>query len=141
MKKLAAIAISLMPISLAACVNWTDPERLESRDISELCGAYFLYGRGSAGPGFHYPDRERAIRAEIIRRNAVPTQDWAAIDQGVMTVGMGECSALAAWGNPGAINRTVTAQGAMEQWVYFNNDGLPTHFAYITGGQVTVVQD
>lgn len=40
------------------------------------------------------------------------------------------------WGKPQSINRTTTAQGVREQWVYG-----PKHYLYFENGRLTAIQD
>ncbi|HEY8892608.1 MAG TPA: hypothetical protein VIM70_20425 [Clostridium sp.] len=52
------------------------------------------------------------------------------------TIGMTSDEARASeWGNPNSINKTVTASGTDEQWVYDNNE-----YVYIKNGIVTAIQ-
>ena len=43
---------------------------------------------------------------------------WADILTGTIRIGMPANQVLAAWGAPNTVNRTVTASGTWEQWVY-----------------------
>ena len=36
-------AIILASLCLAACVNWTDPTAMQTRQTADLCQAYYLY--------------------------------------------------------------------------------------------------
>ena len=47
-----------------------------------------------------------------------------------------ECS----WGRPNQINRTRSAYGRSEQWVYETN-GYPSKYVYLENGIVTSIQD
>jgi len=40
------------------------------------------------------------------------------------------------WGSPQSINRTTTAQGIREQWVYGQR-----HYLYFENGGLTAIQD
>jgi len=53
-------------------------------------------------------------------------------------IGMTEKQVLTrtSWGKPDSINRTTTAQGTTEQWVY--GDG---QYLYFTNGKLTVIQN
>ena len=44
---------------------------------------------------------------------------------------------LRVWGQPDDINRTITAHGTHEQWVYRTHDT----YVYIDNGMVTALQD
>ena len=43
------------------------------------------------------------------------------------------------WGNPWAVNRTITARGVHEQWVYRNAVG--SQYLYFTNGKLTAIQN
>lgn len=60
----------------------------------------------------------------------------AAVRLKQVAVGMTPAMARAAWGEPRYINRTVTAHGASEQWVY----GLG-RYVYVENGVVTAIQN
>jgi hypothetical protein len=137
-KSILTIALATMA-ALGGCVSWTDPGQLAGRNGDDLCSAYWLFGANS-GPGFHYPERQRAIRAEIDRRGAIAAGDWEAVDQGRTRIGMSPCAVLAAWGDPIHVNNTTTASGTTSQLVYYDK-GLPRYFVYIKNGKVTTIQN
>lgn len=53
--------------------------------------------------------------------------------------GMSRCTAIAAYGRPADVNRTVTASGEREQWVYDRQRGRL--YLYFTNGQLDAFQD
>ena len=59
----------------------------------------------------------------------------AAADRKV-AVGMKACLVRTAWGEPEDVNRTITALGTSEQWVY----GIG-RYVYLDDGVVTAIQD
>jgi hypothetical protein len=65
-----------------------------------------------------------------------PSDVWAAIENGRVVIGMTAEQARMSWGEPKSINRTVTARGAEEQWVYGNSG-----YIYIGEGKVTAIQN
>jgi hypothetical protein len=65
-----------------------------------------------------------------------PPEIWSAIEEGRVVIGMTPEEARMSWGNPKSVNRTVTALGVDEQWVY--ND---LTFIYFRDGKVTAVQN
>jgi hypothetical protein len=76
-------------------------------------------------------EREQGIRARygdpVIAQNILDHKIW---------IGMTAQMARDSWGNPGDVNRTVTARGTHEQWVY--GGGV---YLYFTDGVLTSYQD
>jgi hypothetical protein len=64
------------------------------------------------------------------------TEMCEAIGKGKIGVGMTEDQVKAAWGNPRDINRTTTAYGSREQWVYSMSS-----YVYLDDGVVTAIQN
>lgn len=56
-----------------------------------------------------------------------------------LTIGMEAASAARAWGEPSRVNRSTTARGKSEQWVY--RDGHVTRYLYFTNGKLTAIYD
>lgn len=65
-----------------------------------------------------------------------PKNVWDAIENGKVFIGMSADQATLSWGKPKEVNRTVTARGAEEQWVYGDSN-----FLYVNNGKVTAVQN
>jgi hypothetical protein len=63
-------------------------------------------------------------------------QVWSAIENEKVFVGMTVEQARMSWGEPKAINRTTTARGSEEQWVYGDSNYL-----YVSDGKLTAVQN
>ena len=57
------------------------------------------------------------------------------IQIGRVTLAMGKCATLAALGAPSDINRTTSAAGTREQWVYGRK------YVYFVGEKMTVIQE
>jgi hypothetical protein len=65
--------------------------------------------------------------------------------QGV-SIGMSEDDVLASsWGRPTKVNRTTSANGYSEQWVYRGFQGkylsLPSKYLYFRNGKLTAIQN
>ena len=45
------------------------------------------------------------------------------------------------WGQPNNINTSRSAHSVREQWVYTNEDGIPTGYLYFRNGRLTDVQE
>lgn len=78
---------------------------------------------------------DAARRKEFIDANPdTPDAIREAIMKGAVRVGMTEDQAIAAWGPPEKRNRTTTAHGSTEQWVY------PNEYLYLENKKVTATQ-
>jgi hypothetical protein len=67
----------------------------------ELCASFEAIRRCARAPLCSVPRYEgERVRAEIDRRKLIPLTDWAAVEAGSVTRGMGYCAVLAAWGSP-----------------------------------------
>ena len=69
---------------------------------------------------------------------------WSAMDcqrisEGIIWLGMDAEQLQASWGRPADINRTVSAYGVREQWVYRYSS--TTRYVYLEDGIVTSWQD
>lgn len=101
------------------------------------------FNRATAMQGLarDYPDVGKAYeaRAEHLfaqAERAAEAAEKARRKREGVSIGMTSADVLAsAWGKPESVNRTITAAGEREQWVYpgFN-------FIYITNGVVTAIQ-
>jgi hypothetical protein len=58
-----------------------------------------------------------------------------------VVIGMNSDQAIAAWGRPDDVNRTTSAYGVSEQWVYEDSDGIPRSYLYFDDGVLTTVQN
>lgn len=77
-----------------------------------------------------------------IRQTNWPEKNKIECLKGVVSIGMTKEMVLVSWGKPKDINRTVTAYGTREQWVYgdFGSNSKPT-FLYFENGIMTSWQD
>jgi hypothetical protein len=69
-------------------------------------------------------------------RQIFPERAWAYIERSKVFVGMTKDQALASWGRPERVNKTLTRGGISEQWVY----GLSTYL-YFKNGRLTAAQN
>lgn len=67
----------------------------------------------------------------------IPELDRAA-NAGEVRIGMTPAQVRRAWGEPYDVNRTRTAAGTSEQWVYGSTG---RRFVYFRDGNVTAIQD
>lgn len=70
------------------------------------------------------------------RESGVTGEHLVKIQEGSVIIGMTACGAIAAWGRPQDINRTTTAAGTREQWVYGGRNYL-----YFTNGRLEAIQN
>lgn len=59
-----------------------------------------------------------ALRAYLTDLKHMNGVDWMNVDRRTVQIGMTSCGIIAALGRPSAVNRTTTALGRSEQWVY-----------------------
>jgi len=139
MKTLHTLTIVALAVaSLTGCVagapvavNTSSPEALRAESSETLCNAW----------GFMHTDK---VRAELERRNVLSAEEWRLIDARRVAIGMSRLALLCSWGDPGysgAINRTVTARGVSEQWVYRDAVAKRTRYIYVRDGKVVTMQD
>lgn len=80
---------------------------------------------------------EKSRRAKFFAAHPdAPEEIKGAVNAGRLVIGMTSDAALASWGEPRRINRTTTASGRFEQWVYGTR-----LFLYFTDGKLTGWQD
>lgn len=94
-----------------------------------------VLGAGQAGPdsqGPQYWQRESARQ----KRSAVLEENIA---QRKVAIGMTSDDVLASWGKPNKINKTVTAGGTTEQWVY-EGAKFRHQYVYLDNGTVRSIQ-
>ena len=75
----------------------------------------------------------RVLREALVR---LSTEDATRVREEKIWVGASEEIVRLAWGSPQDINRTTTASGTREQWVY----GRGT-YVYVENGRVTAIQN
>lgn len=66
-------------------------------------------------------------------------RELSAIKREKVYVGMSASAAKCSWGRPDRINRTTSAYGTREQWVY--SFGSRRNYIYIQNGQVDAIQN
>jgi hypothetical protein len=67
----------------------------------ELCASFDAIRRCARASLCSVPKYEgERVGAEIDRRMLIPATDWASVEAGSVTRGMGNCAVSAAWGSP-----------------------------------------
>jgi hypothetical protein len=108
-------------------ISRSTPEELAQLDDATLCRA-IAQNIGA----------ERA-RTELRRRNALTEEEWAKIARKDIGIGDRGLLLLCSAGEPTVINRTVTAYGETQQWVY-RNAGVKSSYIYLTKGRISSFQ-
>ena len=106
--------IILLPIVLIGCAGsilsykMMDETKMVALPTAKLCLAY-------------HHTKKVAAKDELIRRNAIPENEWPLIESGRVTIGMSIYGLFCSWGVPtvfGTANRTITENGVHVQLVY-----------------------
>lgn len=79
---------------------------------------------------------EKRAKLEKIKSKKWPKRTVKAVLEGKVFVGMNSEQALESWGEPDDINRTITARGTSEQWVFGSGSYL-----YFDNGILTTIQN
>jgi hypothetical protein len=108
------------------------PEKIQAASDVTLCTLFQLY-------------RPAELRAELERRAVFTPAEWQLIDEQRAHVGMRRLTLICSWGYPlgsGRVNRTITAHGGSEQFVYRNwrKRDRAEAFIYVANGAVTAIQ-
>ncbi len=101
-------------------------------------------GKGEAvrimGAGRAAPDSEGA---QYWKREAARQKRTEAIEEAIaqkkVAIGMNADEVAASWGRPHKVNRTITAAGTREQWIY-DRGGYKTQYVYLDNGVVRTIQ-
>lgn len=114
----------------------------------------YLYSLGTGGKGSTILDTPEAVLVEpdvlaqyeeALLRSGLPERELEAARLGRVYVGMSSDGAIAAWGRPGNVNRTTTAAGSNQQWVYYErlSSGLrmPIKYLYFEHDRITAIQE
>ena|ERR1700733_9695855 len=126
------ILFALLAAVLAACVDITDRDQIKNMPTDQLCEDYYFGRHPSTGTSTDWPTKQKDIKKELDKRQAVMPGDWALIDQGRLQVGVSECALKAAWGYPLQISHAVTPNGESTHYTY-----TLTRTADVMNGKVT----
>jgi hypothetical protein len=125
-RSLKLISIALFMIGLSGCAT-----PLPDMSADFLCQHFGENNQDKT-------DRMPAIRAEIQRRNLLSAEEQAAVDQGILMIGMSRCGMFAVQGIPSAENSTTTASGTFIQHVFFNSrTTMKREYVYTQNSRVT----
>ena len=102
--------IALVTAALAGCqygdVSPAATRAIVAQDYAslsdrQLCSSFEAIRRCARAPLCSASRYEgEKVRTEIDRRRLIPAVDWAMVDAGTVTRGMGQCAVVAAWGAP-----------------------------------------
>ena len=130
MKKVFFVVAMALALSNCSRIASDTPQQLMNEKLEDLTNAY----------AFNH--REEVLQ-ELVRRGSVRPEFSAYVQNGKLTIGMNkaEVLSLAIQQYTHEVNRTVTAAGVTEQWVYENADGKAYLYIYFTNGFVTAYQN
>ncbi|MBW2105994.1 MAG: hypothetical protein JRI26_08230 [Deltaproteobacteria bacterium] len=111
-----------------ARIGMMSPEEVQAENSYNLCNAYAF-------------SKSENAKAELIRRNAIPDDEWPVIEQKKIRMGMSELGLVCSWGYPSTINKTVTRYGERKQWVYRSCSSCKGQYVYTENGKVTSWQN
>jgi hypothetical protein len=84
-------------------------------------------------------------KAELIRRNDIPDDEWPDIEDKKIRIGMSELGLVCSWGKPslyGTINKTVNRYGESKQWAYRPCTSCKAKYVvYTENGKITSWQN
>ena len=124
-KTIALVTAAAIMLPGCAAYNARVAGDLETRTEIELCQVYTMPG------GVVHA---KAIRAEFDKRKTFTPEEMEAINERSVFIGMRELAVRCSWGSPNRINRTTTAYGRSEQWVYYRS------YVYLKNGKVDAIQ-
>ena len=128
-RALLAIVITLVMSGCSRIASDT-PQQLMNENLDDLTNAYAFRHRAE-------------VLQELVRRGSVRPEFATDVQNGQLTIGMNqaEVAALTIQQYTHTVNRTVTAAGVSEQWVYENAEGKAYLYIYFTNGFVTAYQN
>lgn len=124
MKRLAIMALAVLAAGCAQpYVPALSPGQAAAAPTDKLCWGYGEYRIVNTDEG---QQSRAAIRAELVKRGAVNTKEWALIDAGTLDPGTRRCAVLAVLGKP------VLVDGRRDgsEFLEFQDNA----FATLTGG-------
>lgn len=105
--------------------------RAENLTTAQFCPAL---GKALRGKDAEYT-RAMIQRAADLQLGVLHLDHQETIKKRRIQIGMTPCMAIAAWGRPEDVNRSVGSFGVHEQWVY------PANYLYFEDGVLTSFQD
>lgn len=105
---------------------------LSDRQLVAACSPKDEWGRKKPR------DKRSPAIAEAVKRGLIRKSMVADILNGYAVVGMTENEALASWGKPRDVNRTMSANYDQEQWCYGEYGG---NYLYFSGGRLRTIQN
>ena len=122
---------------LSGCAVYGQPEKMTD---TALCNA--VGRRDSTADPFLIVSQQNktALVNELKSRNILPANRLGWVLAHDVRMGMGSMEVMCALGTPADINRTRSANGTSEQWVYRSADH-GSRYIYFRNGSVTTIQD
>ena len=129
----AFAAATIATLATAASSTVQQDERIAKMGETDFCTKELRKLKGKKSP---LPQPWFDSVASRARDSGVDGGHLVQIQEGRVVVGMTACGAIAAWGRPQDINKTTTARGTREQWVYGGRNYL-----YFTDGRLDAIQN
>jgi hypothetical protein len=129
MKHLTFTLILAASLPLAAyagpptAISKAKPEELKQYSNEQLCTSYFK-ARQPAN-----------VKAEIESRGFIKADQWAAINEHKIGIGMPEAAVYCAWGPPDTGSRYISAYGERKTMIYRRGD-MHRQYVYIVNGKI-----
>lgn len=128
---------------LVGCATWTyetDPLMYQmtvgNPDMLDECARSVIFpGAESCAFSDSLPVQSRATAMRAALKDLSP-DERERVARGVVWIGAPAVAAELAWGRPVRTNRTVTAAGEREQWIYRGGS-----YVYVENGRVVAIQE
>lgn len=128
-----ALAVLLLVAQAHAATPEPESARMAALSETQFCTKELRKLKGKRSP---LPQPWFDALAARARQSGVDGWHLTLIQEGQTGIGMTACGAIAAWGRPESINKTTTARGTREQWVYGGRNYL-----YFTNGVLDAIQN
>lgn len=134
MRHMLMLAVAL---ALAGCdhaptrVGLMSTEELQAAVAFDLCGAYAI-------------EPLEEVRGELQRREAIPPEEWALIDEHRLQVGMTELGLACSWGYPsrfGSVSWSRGPDGSTGFWIFRSCATCAPRYAFTENGRLVRWQE
>lgn len=101
------------------------------------------FGRYSSTKAFQDGPLVESYFQETQKRRLLTAQEYTAIRERQIGLGMSECALFASWGRPTRANRSVSRNGVRVQYVYRHSGyyASTTRYVYTEDGKITSWQN
>lgn len=134
----AVIGLGILGVAVAGCssdtiggVAFGSEETVQKTPTTFLSEAY--------GYTAHYMGNKERLRAELVRRQAFTTDQWARIDERTVAVGDPVELVFASWGTPDRVRNAVDATGSYQLFIYEHD--YSCSYVHLREGRVLAVEN